>query len=205
MHYTAIGECEIQPGAIVGLMYRTGCDPTILGNGACIRAGSIIYCDVVVGENFQVGHNALVRERTRIGRHVVVGTNTVIDGNVDIGDFVKIESSCYIPTHTRIGSRVFFGPNVVLTNDRYPLKMRDTYRPEGPTVQDGVTLGAGVVVCPGVTIGEGSFIAAGAVVTKHVPARSFVTGVPGRLRPLPDHLRELNTALSWRKHFTNNG
>jgi acetyltransferase-like isoleucine patch superfamily enzyme len=131
----------------------------------------------------------------------VVGTNTVIDGHVVFGDFVKIESNSYIPTHVTIGSRVFIGPGVVLTNDRYPLKLRDEYKPEGPIIEDGVTLGGGVVVCPGIIIGKGSFVAAGAVVTKDVPPLSLVKGVPGVSTPLPENLRELNVALSWRGYL----
>ncbi|MBF0293244.1 MAG: N-acetyltransferase, partial [Nitrospinae bacterium] len=138
---------------------------------------------------------------TTIGNHVVIGTNTVIDGNVTIADFVKIESNCYICTHVTIGSRVFFGPNVTLLNDKYPLKMRDDYNPVGPIIEDDVTLGGGVVVLPGVRVGEGSFVAAGAVVTKDVPPRSFVKGVPGKVSPLPAKLQERNMALSWRKYL----
>ncbi len=175
--------------------------PVRLGLAARIRAGTIIYADVEVGDDFQTGHHVMIRERTVIGHHVVIGTNTVIDGNVVIGDFVKIESNCYIPTHVHIGNRVFLGPNVVLTNDRYPLKMRDQYVPEGPILEDGVTLGGGVVVCPGVRIGHDSFVAAGAVVTKDVPPLSLVVGVPGRIQPLPEKLRERNLALSWRKYL----
>jgi acetyltransferase-like isoleucine patch superfamily enzyme len=118
-----------------------------------------------------------------------------------MGDFVKIESNCYIPTHVTIGTRVFIGPGVVLTNDKYPLKMRDSYKPDGPIIEDGVTLGAGAVVCPGITIGRGSFVAAGAVVTKDVPPMSLVRGVPGVVMPVPENLRELNIALSWRKYL----
>lgn len=194
-------DCDIQPGCIVGLQYADGCQPVRLGPGSCVRTGSIIYADVSAGEGFQTGHHVLIREHTLLGRHVVVGSNTVIEGRVEIGDFVKIESNCYIPTHVRIGSRVFLGPNVTLTNDRYPLKLRDQYRPEGPVLEDGVTLGGGVVVCPGVRIGQGSFVAAGAVVTKDVPPQSMVKGVPGRIEPLPAKLHETNMALSWRKHF----
>jgi len=191
-------DCQIQEGCIIGLQYKPGCLPVRLGIGARIRTGTIIYADVQIGDNFQTGHHVMIREKTVIGSHVVVGTNTVIDGNVTIADFVKIESNCYIPTHTEIGTRVFLGPNVTLTNDRYPLKMRDRYVPEGPVIEDGVTLGAGVVVCPGVRIGQDAFVAAGAVVTKDVPPHSLVMGVPGRSRPLPEHLRERNMALSWR-------
>ena len=190
---------QIQPGCIVGLKYRDGCGPVQIGRGARIRAGSIIYGDVIVGDDFQTGHNVIIRERTVIGDHVAIGTNTVIDGNTEIADFVKIASNCYIPTHVKIGTRVFFGPGVILTNDRYPLKQRDSYEPEGPVIADGVTLCAGVVVCPRVTVGEGSFVAAGAVVTKDVPPGSLVKGVPGRIEPLPEKLQQLNMALSWRK------
>jgi acetyltransferase-like isoleucine patch superfamily enzyme len=79
--------------------------------------------------------------------------------------------------------------------------MRDAYKPEGPNIKEGVTLGAGVVVCPGVVIGGGSFVAAGAVVTKDVPPMSLVKGVPGIVMPLPENLRELNVALSWRRYL----
>ncbi|HOI94709.1 MAG TPA: acyltransferase [Syntrophobacter fumaroxidans] len=192
---------EVQPGCIVGMNYRDGCHPARLGKSARIRAGTIIYADVEIGDYFQTGHHVTIREKTRIGNHVVVGTNTVIDGQVVIGDFVKIESNCYIPTHVTIGSRVFLGPNVTMANDRYPLKMRDRYVAEGPTLEDGVTLGAGVVVCPGVRIGRDVFVAAGSVVTKDVPPETMVLGVPGRFAPLPAQLRERNMALSWIQHL----
>ena len=194
-------DCQIQEGAIVGLMYAPGAGPVRLGKGARIRAGAILYADVVAGEDFQTGHHVLVREKTIVGDHVVIGTNTVIDGTVTIGNFVKIESNCYIPTHTTIGDRVFFGPGVTLTNDRYPLKLRDEYVPEGPVIEDGVTLGGAVVVLPGVRIGHDSFVAAGAVVTRDVPPFSLVRGVPGRAVPAPEKFRERNLALSWRKHL----
>jgi len=192
-------DCRIQPGAIVGLAYKEGCQPTRVGDHAVIRTGTIIYADCDLGEHFQSGHHVLIREATRIGRHVVVGSHTVIDGQVRIGDFVKIESNCYIPTQVVIGRRVFLGPNVVLTNDRYPLKMRDRYQPEGPVIGDGVTIGANATIVPGVRLGTGAFVAAGAVVTKDVPPQHLARGNPARFFPLPEHLKEPNLALSWRK------
>lgn len=197
-----IGEgSQVQPGCVVGLKYREGCAPARIGKNARLRAGSIIYADVSAGDFFQTGHHAMIRENTAIGNHVVIGTNTVIDGNATIADFVKIESNCYICTHVTIGSRVFFGPNVTLLNDKYPLKMRDDYNPTGPVIEDDVTLGGGVVVLPGVRVGAGSFVAAGAVVTKDVPPKSFVKGVPGAASALPAKLQERNMALSWRKYL----
>ena len=191
----------VQPEATVGFSYKDGCGPTIIGDNSVVRSGTIIYGDVSTGDDFQTGHNVVIREHTVFGSHIVVGTNTVIDGHVKVGDFVKIESNCYIPTHVTIGSRVFIGPGVILTNDRYPQKMRDSYEPEGPIVEDGVSLGAGVVVVPGVTIGKGTFVAAGAVVTKNIPPMSFVKGVPGEIFPLPEKLQEFNMAKNWRKYL----
>lgn len=191
----------IDPGCTIGYQYWEAAKPVRIGTNGHIRLGTIIYADGVIGDYFQTGHYAVIREKTTIGNHVVVGTNSVIDGHVVIGDYVKIESNCYIPTHVRIGNRVFLGPNVVLTNDRYPLKLRNEYQPEGPIIEDGVTLGAGVVVCPGFTVGCNSFVAAGAVVTKDVPPNSFVVGKQGDISPLPEKLREQNMALSWRKYL----
>ncbi|MFH1089946.1 MAG: DapH/DapD/GlmU-related protein [Pseudomonadota bacterium] len=194
-------DCLIQPGCVVGLMYQPEARPARFGRGARIRTGSIIYADVIAGDDFQTGHHVLVREHTVMGDHIVLGTNTVVDGQVTMGDYVKIESNCYIPTYVTIGSRVFFGPNVTLTNDRYPLKMRDQYKPEGPVIEDGVTLGAGVIVCPGVTVGQGAFVAAGAVLIKDVPPMVLARGVPAEYHPLPSRLQGLNLALSWRKYL----
>ena len=188
-------------GCLVGVLYRPEAGPARFGRDCRIRWGTVIYGDVTTGNDFQTGHHVMIREKTVIGNHVMIGTGTVIDGQVEIRDFVKIESQCYIPTHVRIGSRVFFGPGVTLTNDRYPLKQRDRYRPEGPVIEDGVTLGGRVTVCPGVRIGEDAFVAAGAVVTKDVPPRSLAVGVPARIKPLPSHLAERNLALSWRRHL----
>ena len=190
---------EIEAGCTVGVKTGNDCQPVRLGKDAHIRSGSVIYADVQAGYDFQTGHNVVIREKTTMGDHVVIGTNTVIDGNVRIGNYVKIMTNCYIPTHTVIGNRVFLGPNVTLTNDRYPLKMRDNYSPEGPIIEDYVTLSAGVLVCPGVRVGRNSFVAAGAVVTRDVPPESMAMGVPARFTPLKDQLREFNVALSWRR------
>ncbi len=191
-----LGEnCLIQPHAIVGFMYRPDCGPAYLGNGAVVRAYTIIYGDVRIGDGLRTGHHALIREFTAIGNYVLVGTSTVIDGQVEIGDYVSIQTRVYIPSHTQIGSYVFIGPGAVLTNDKYPLRQRATYQPLGPVLADHVTIGANATLLPGVKIGEGSMVAAGAVVTADVPPWSLAVGAPARVQPLPAHLRQPNVPI----------
>jgi len=198
MIYAKLGkECVIKDNVILGLKYAEGCNETIIGDRAVIRWGTIIYADVVIGDDFKTGHSVMIREKTVIGDRVVVGTNTVIDGNVEIGSFVKLESNVYIPTHTKIGSYVFIGPGAVLTNDKYPQRLRDEYEPIGPILEDSVTIGANAAILPGVRIGEGAMVAAGSVVTKDVPRWNLAVGMPARFEPLPERLRERNRAKSW--------
>jgi len=197
-HYVKLGrDCVVQEGVILGLNYKEGCREAVIGDRAVIRAGTIIYADVVIGDDFKTGHHVLIREHTRIGDRVVVGTGTVIDGHVEIGSFVKIESRVYIPTHTRIGSYCFLGPGAVLTNDKYPQRLRDEYEPRGPVLEESVTIGANATILPGVRIGEGAMVAAGSVVTKDVPPWHLAVGVPARVEPLPERLRERNRAKAW--------
>ena len=47
-------------------------------------------------------------------------------------------------------------------------------------IETGCLIGIGAIVLDGVRVGTGSIIGAGSVVTKDVPARSLVVGVPGR-------------------------
>jgi len=168
-------------------MDKTEFTGTIIGNNATLRSGAIIYCDVIIGDDFQTGHNVMIREKTRIGNHVAIGTSTVIDGKVTIGDNVSIQSMVYIPTDTRIGNHVFIGPNAVLTNDRYPPSYGQMV---GPTIKDRAAIGANVTILPGVCIGEGALVAAGAVVTRDVPDHMLAIGSPAKMRDLPRPVAE---------------
>ncbi|QSZ67274.1 N-acetyltransferase [Methanofollis aquaemaris] len=161
---------------------------TIIGRDAVLRSGTVIYCDVEIGDGFSTGHNVMIRERTKIGNHVAVGTATVIEGDSVIGDHVSLQSMVYIPTNTSIGDRVFIGPNAVLTNDRYPPRGQAPL--QGPAIRDGVSIGAGAVLLPGITIGEGALVAAGSIVTHDVPEQMMAIGSPARFVDLPQGMRD---------------
>lgn len=164
--------------------------PPEIGRGAVIRSGTVIYRGVVIGDRFQTGHDALVREGTDIGDDVLVGTDVTIEGEASIGSQVSIQTGAFIPTNTAIGDSVFVGPRAALLNDRYPVRVDDGL--VGPTLDDGVSVGGNATVLPGVTVGEGAMVAAGAVVTRDVPEWHLAKGNPARFEPLPEELRVPN-------------
>ncbi|KAB1198203.1 MULTISPECIES: acyltransferase [Haloferax] len=183
----SLGEgCDIASGATVGHWYDSDTQPPVIGDEATIRTGTIVYDDVAIGNRFNTGHNAVIRELTEIGDDVLVGTNTVIDGRTSIGSGVSLQTGVYIPSHTTIGDDVFIGPHAVLTND--PLPIRADVDLVGPTIEDNVSIGGNATILPDVTIGEGSFVAAGAVVTTDVPPNTLAIGVPAVHKQLPPEL-----------------
>jgi len=156
-----------------------------IGNNCIIRSGTVIYCNSLIGNNVQFGHNTLIREFTTIGNNVKIGTGTIIENECNIGDYTSIQSRVYIPTNTQIGKNVFIGPGVVFTNDMYP----PSPILEGVIVDDDVKIGANATLIPNILIGKGSFIAAGAVVTKCVPPYKMAIGCPAKIVELPEEMR----------------
>lgn len=141
-----------------------------------IRSGTVIYSGVFVGDNFETGHNVLIRDPCTIGDNVRIGTGSIIEGHVRIGNNVNIQSMVYIPKKTEIDDDVFIGPCVVMTNDKYP----PSGKMLGPHICKGASIGANVTILPGIVIGEGALVGAGSVVTHNVPPRKTVKGNPAR-------------------------
>jgi acetyltransferase-like isoleucine patch superfamily enzyme len=181
---------NIDDGATVGYVHDADAPPAELGDDATVRAGTIVYAETTIGDDFTTGHNALVREETTIDDDVLVGTDTTIDGSATVGSHVSLQTGVYVPTHTDIGSRVFVGPRAVLTNDPHPVRREADLA--GPTLDEGVSIGANATLLPDVTVGEGAFVAAGAVVTEDVPPETLAVGVPARHEPLPETLTGAN-------------
>jgi acetyltransferase-like isoleucine patch superfamily enzyme len=161
-----------------------------IGDNAVIRPNTTIYCDVSIGNNLRTGHNAMIREKTTMGDNVLIGTNVVIDGNTTIGNNVSIQSNVYIPTNTIIEDNVFLGPCSVLTNDKYPIRVK--YDLKGPILRKGASIGANSTILPGIEIGEGSMVAAGSLVTKNIPPWKLAIGFPAKITDLPEKLHSCN-------------
>lgn len=193
-HARVGADASVDPDVTLGYGDADDTDPTIVGDRATIRSGTTVYADVVVGDDFNTGHDVLVREETTVGDDVTVGTKTVVDGRTTIGSHVSLQTDVYVPQETTIEDNVFVGPGAVLTNDPYPV--RTDHDLVGPTIEQGASVGANATVLPNVTVGERAFVAAGTVVDDDVPPATLAVGSPARHRPLPDQLRGENTLAS---------
>jgi acetyltransferase-like isoleucine patch superfamily enzyme len=172
----------VEDYCIIGIPFRgyEG-EPTVIGDNSVIRAHTVIYAGNHIGANFATGNKTNIRELNRIGENVSVGTLAVVEHRVTLGDGVRIHSQAFIPEYSELGARCWIGPNVVLTNARYPLHPNAKTDLQGPRVEEDAKIGANATILPGIRIGRGALVGAGAVVTRDVEAGTIVVGNPARV------------------------
>jgi acetyltransferase-like isoleucine patch superfamily enzyme len=153
----------------------------VIGPGAHLRSGTVLYRGSRIGDRLQTGHHVVIREECEIGHDVSVWSNTVIDYGCRIGNRVKIHSNCYIAQFTTIDDDAFLAPGVAVANDLYPGDPASAEQMQGPHIESGAQIGVNATLLPYVTIGAGSIVGSGAVVTADVPPGMVVAGVPARV------------------------
>jgi acetyltransferase-like isoleucine patch superfamily enzyme len=194
---TSVGAgCEIQDGVVLGkppklARHSTAAgapvEPLTIEDGAVICCGAIVFAGARVAAGAIVGDQAYVRERTVIGPGSVIGRGSAVDNDVEVHARVRVQTDVYLTAYSVIEDDVFVGPGVLTTNDSTMARHDEDYPVVGVTLRRACRVGGAVVITPGVEIGEEAFVAAGAVVTKDVPARGVVMGVPGRVvREVPE-------------------
>jgi acetyltransferase-like isoleucine patch superfamily enzyme len=182
--------CEVQDGAVLGKSPKlarsstastAALAPLEIGDRAVVCCGAVVFAGARLGEGVIVGDQAFVRERAEIGAGTVIGRGSTVDNDVRIGSRTKIQTDVYVTAYSVVEDDVFVGPGVCMTNDSTMGRHDKSYPLRGPVLRRACRVGGGVVLTPGVEVGEEAFVAAGAVVTKDVPARAVVIGVPGRV------------------------
>jgi len=174
----------IEDFSIVGAPPRGAADgelATTIGDRAVIRSHTVVYAGNMIGRDFQTGNKVNIRELNEIGDHVSVGTLSVIEHHVKIGNHVRIHTQAFVPEFSILEEGCWLGPNVVLTNAKYPQSPDAKEQLAGPVICRGAKIGANATILPGVVVGENALVGAGAVVVRDVPAGAVVAGNPARV------------------------
>lgn len=194
---TVVGDgCELQDGAVVGKPPKLAAHsrarreppaPLVLGAGAVVCAHAVVFAGAEIGAGAILGDQSYVRERAVVGPGSVIGRGSAVDNDVRIGARVRVQTSVYLTAFSALEDDVFVGPGVCTTNDDTMARHAPGDGLRGACLRRACRVGGGSVLCPGVEVGEEAFVAAGAVVTRDVPPRAVVMGVPARVvREVPE-------------------
>jgi acetyltransferase-like isoleucine patch superfamily enzyme len=166
-------------GVLIGYpVSRGGAEPLVIGAGATLRSGTVLYDGSTIGQRLQTGHGVVIREGCEVGDDVSVWTNSVIDYGCRIGNRVKIHCNCYVAQYSELEDDVFLAPGVTIANDLYPGDPRSARLMAGPRIGARAQIGINVTILPFVRIGAGALIGAGSVVTRDIPAAVVAFGNP---------------------------
>lgn len=135
------------------------------------------YGRIELGERVRLDGRTVPIELVSMGGPLTVGDGTYINYGASISSHlgVSIGRNCLIGNYA-----------LVMDSDYHDPVDRSRPGPAAPiTIEDDVWVGTRAMVLKGVRVGRGAVIAAGAIVTKDVPARTMVAGVPAK------HLRSL--------------
>lgn len=168
--------------------------PLEIGVGSVIGASAILFRGSKLAKEVMIGDGAGVREKCSIGNLSLIGQKVVLENDVSVGAFVKIQTGTYVAAYTVVEDDVFIAPMIVTTNDnsigrvrKKAVKAVSERAAKGPVFKRASRIGRNSVLLPGVTVGKEAFVAAGSVVTRDIPARKLVMGVPARiLRDVPE-------------------
>jgi len=187
-------DVELHPGALLGRIPKGAgatarsigqVGPTIIGSRSQIGPHAVIYRGVAIGQECLIGDGASIREGCKVGNRVLISRYVTLNYEVTVGDRVKIMDLTHITGKTLIEDDVFISALVVTTNDnRLGREGFQDDRIHGPIIRRGAAIGAGANILPFVEIGIEAIVGAGAVVTRDVPPRAVVKGLPARVTGL---------------------
>lgn len=131
------------------------------------------------------------RSSIHIGARFYQPKNISIGQGTIIGDHVTLDGRATLT----IGNHVDIASEVMIFNSEHDIHS-ENMRPieESVVIKDYVFIGPRAIILPGVTINRGAIVAAGAVVTKDVPDKTIVGGVPAKVIG-PRRVKNLNYKL----------
>ena len=127
-----------------------------LSLAAFIAPNATVMGKVILKTGANIWYSAVVRgdvESITIGAHTNIQDGSVLHGDPD--------QPTILEDYVTVGHRAVI---------------------HSAHIEEGCLIGIGAVVLNGVRVGAGSIIGAGCVVTKDVPARSLMMGIPAKIK-----------------------
>ena len=124
---------------------------------------------VAIGMRFAtlIHPTARISSKALLGQGCFISPFCSVSAYTTLGEHVFVNRGSLIGHHTRIGNYVTVHPGANIAGM--------------VNIGDGTYIGMGAVIIDKISIGSGSIVGAGAVVTKDVPDRVQVVGVPAKV------------------------
>ncbi|MHA1377698.1 MAG: DapH/DapD/GlmU-related protein [Candidatus Helarchaeota archaeon] len=152
--------------------------PTIIGENAVIRTGTVIYAKCEIGRKLETCAYVVIRYGTKIGDNNYFGNHSELWGNLTIGNHNRFISCVHIGDTSEIGNYCWLFPYAGLATDLHPPCGKCI---KGPVVEDYALIGSVSVLLPRIRIGKGAIIGACSLVTKDIPPEMLAMGNPARV------------------------
>jgi sugar O-acyltransferase (sialic acid O-acetyltransferase NeuD family) len=119
------------------------------------RFATLIHPTSRISPRAEIGHGTIISTGVHIATKTVIGKHVILNRGVLVGH------------HTQIGDYVTISPGANIAGR--------------VTIEDNVYVGMGAILLNDIQVGHNAAIAAGAVVTKNVPPRVKVMGIPAKI------------------------
>jgi acetyltransferase-like isoleucine patch superfamily enzyme len=185
IHHSSRVEVAGGDTVLIGAKAWIGRHVMLRTEGGPIRIGAHVSLDDGTKLVTQRGGSIEIRQDSWSG----LGTTIVsFGGTVEIGERVGLSTNCvlYGDGGISVGADSGIGPNtIIIANSHNRDDLATPFHVQGVsalgiTIGRDVWIGGNCSILDGVTIGDQAIVGAGAVVTKDVPSRAIVVGVPAR-------------------------
>jgi bifunctional UDP-N-acetylglucosamine pyrophosphorylase/glucosamine-1-phosphate N-acetyltransferase len=179
-------DVQIEPDTVI-YPFTMISGPSRIG-GSCTIGPSARILSSQIGERCRVEsstvEDSLVGDDVHIGPYAHLRAGALIGSGCEIGNYAEIKKSSLGPGtrmhhfsyvgDAELGTEVNVGAGTITCNFDGVAKHRTV-------IEDGAFIGSDTMLRAPVRVGEGAFTGVGSVVTRDVPARKLVIGVPARV------------------------